>query len=80
MFPYDHLYELVQDYQRERRADAEHYRLVREANRQAGQDPALGSPPLRARVGLGLVSLGSRLLEGVTATSLPNAPRSPCPD
>ncbi len=80
MFPYDHLYELIQDYQREKQAAAERYRIAREAEQGSRQQPAGKQKPLRARLGLGLVSLGNRLLESVPYPALQDSQRSPCTD
>jgi hypothetical protein len=80
MFPYDHLYELILDYQREKRATAERYRLAREAEQLASPGPPRPPKQLRIRLGLSLVALGNRLLEGVASYSLSGSQGSPCTD
>lgn len=53
MFSHDHLYELIQDYQREAREAADRERLVHEAKEMQPE-----SVPLRARLGVRLVEWG----------------------
>lgn len=73
MFSHDHLYELIQDYQREAREAADRERLVHEAEEMQPE-----SLPLRARLGVRLVEWGRRLQEESHMDGILDGKGSPC--
>jgi hypothetical protein len=79
MFSYDHLYELIKDYQREALAAAKQRRMAHEAeqNRTTAHGQKL---PIQARLGLRLVSWGTRLQVRSGIYPLTQNRHSPCTD
>jgi hypothetical protein len=79
MLSYDHLYELIKDYQREALAAAKQRRMAHEAEQ--NQTAAHGRKlPFQARLGLRLVSWGTRLQARSGIYPLTQNRHSPCTD
>jgi hypothetical protein len=76
---YDHLYELILDYQREKLTAAKQYRLARDAKRSLSAAKP-NKLPLLARFGLRLVSWGNGLQARSGVYPLSRSRHTPCTD